>query len=497
MNRAAWMVRLVIFAGLPLCEAAAWQPNGGLEELFDTSLLPRLRPGVVMRSFSSYDRTGGNNDGFSGRFSKLRTEDGNSVIAEMNGPGCIYRIWFTHSVHDAPGLLERKGEHIRIYLNGSPQPALDVPLERIFDGSLPRFPSPISGEGIGGFYSYIPIPYRESCKVVVDGEAVRFYQINYATFPSDEGVKDFHMGLSAEEQRALDRAVAFWKDPLGDLIKTAGQKHAAAVNFDPARDRACSARGKVEKPSLIQGISLAGVSPEELDSTQIEILSEDDGITSIRLPLSLYLGQYFRPEPFSSLLFGEKGGVYYNRVPVVCSGAWAVRFYGEAPFNAELTVYTTPLSAPAGEMARLDVQVSQSLPTRLGVLHPLLVRKGRGHYVGTYLVTEGPKGLPYWLEGDDIWTVDGEMTIHGTGSEDYFNCGWYALKGRLNGPAAKPSHGFPIYNETDTTMRAAAFRWHLTDPVPFDNDIDAGIEHGGRNEKIADYRSAAFYYIAK
>ncbi len=156
--------RVLMFMLAAAGNVYAWQPTGSLRELYDDTLLPRLRPGVKAASFSSYDRTGGNNDGFSGMYSKLREEDGDSVIAEMEGPGCIYRFWTTHAVGEEPGLLERKGEHIRIYLDGESAPALDVPLESLFNNSLERFPNPLAGQGIGGFYSYIPIPYQKSCK---------------------------------------------------------------------------------------------------------------------------------------------------------------------------------------------------------------------------------------------------------------------------------------------------------------------------------------------
>lgn len=492
LTSAILILALVLWTGA----ACAWQPTGALDELWDTGLLPRLRPGTVMRSFSSYDRSGGNNDGFSGQYSKLRVEDGNSVIAEMQGPGCIYRIWFTHSIGEQPGLLDRKGEHIRIYLNGDQKPALDVPLENLFDGSLAHFPKPIADNGIGGFYCYVPIPYRASCKVVIDGQAVRFYQINYATFPSADGVKDFQMTLDGVEQEALDKAVALWKDPMGQLNRDC-EKRSIPVEHDPNAEPRYRVTEDSPQPILIQGITLSGVSPSVIDATEIEFVFDEPGVQGFRLPLALFFGQYYAPQPFTSLLFGLQGGVYYNRVPIVCTGGCTVQFHGVTPFQGTLTVLKTALTAPIEEMGRLAVQVNEALPVKAGVLHPFLKIEGRGHYVGTYLLTEGPKGLPYWLEGDDIWNVDGELSIHGTGSEDYFNCGWYALDGRLNGPAAKPPHGFPIYNETENTMRATAFRWHLTDPVPFEKTIDAAIEHGAENDKIADYRSVAFYYAAK
>src|SRR5690349_17151203 len=51
-------------------------------------LMAAMRPGSQARQFSSFDRTGGNNDGFDGTYSCLRkTDTGACVIAERSGPG--------------------------------------------------------------------------------------------------------------------------------------------------------------------------------------------------------------------------------------------------------------------------------------------------------------------------------------------------------------------------------------------------------------------------
>jgi hypothetical protein len=98
------------------------------------------------------------------------------------------------------------------------------------------------------------------------------------------------------------------------------------------------------------------------------------------------------------------------------------------------------------------------------------------------------------LEGDEQFTCDGELRIHGTGTEDGFNCGWYAVPGRLNGPGATPLTGFPVYRMEEQRNIAVAFRWYLTDPVPYEKSIQAELEHGGTNDVNANYRTAAFYY---
>ncbi len=105
-----------------------------------------------------------------------------------------------------------------------------------------------------------------------------------------------------------------------------------------------------------------------------------------------------------------------------------------------------------------------------------------------------PHNAPRWLEGDEIFTVDGEMMIHGTGSEDYFNGGWYSVDGRLNEPGAFPSHGFPVFRLDKPWRKVVAYRWHIADPVPYQKQIDAKIEHGPANKFPADYYGTGFYY---
>lgn len=494
------MLRFMALAAALLaaaCDARAWQPTGSLRELYDDGLLPLLRPGVRMASFSSYDRTGGNNDGFSGEYSRLREENGDSVIAEMAGPGCIYRLWTTHAVGEEDGLLDRRGEHIRVYLDGSAEPALDVPLQSLFDNSLERFPKPLAGRGIGGFYSYIPIPYRKSCKVVIEGLGVRFYQLNYATFPTDAGVETFRMGMTGGEREMLGRAVALWNDPPGAL-KNTGTPVEIPVAHQPAGKEPApfSHTLRTDRPMLVHGMTLVGADAEALRRTRIEI---DCGAKTgpVSLPLDWFFGQPLNAGPFVSLLCGETGGVCYNRVPFVFTGKCTLRLHGILPVGAVLTLFQSPAPEPPEAYGALAVQCNESLPAAPGAHHPLLRASGGGHLAGVLLATEGPHGLPFWLEGDDRWTIDGDLRIHGTGSEDYFNCGWYALPGRLNGPAALPSHGFPVYGTTVNTMRAAAYRWHFSDCVPFENSIDCVIEHGEANRHIADYRSAAYWYAGR
>lgn len=55
--------------------------------------LPQYRKSQLIEQESSYDPTGGNDDGFSGKYSFIRKEKDNLVLAEFEGPGVVNRIW--------------------------------------------------------------------------------------------------------------------------------------------------------------------------------------------------------------------------------------------------------------------------------------------------------------------------------------------------------------------------------------------------------------------
>ncbi|HEV3122013.1 MAG TPA: DUF2961 domain-containing protein, partial [Isosphaeraceae bacterium] len=415
---------------------AGYVPSGSLVDLHDLGRLARLRdPGVRPLAFSSFDRQGGNDDGFNGTYSRLREEQGNSVLAECKGPGIIERIWFTHSVAKEPGLLDRKGEHLRIYLDGKSSPALDLPLEALFQGAHPRFPKPLVSEGSGGFVCYVPIPFRDGCKVVVDGLGVRFYQINLLSQPSSKGVESFTEEISSSERPQLDQAVRVWSSP-GDLDALAIDRSEQAeyvVDLIPRASATFELPGGPRTLRSLEVIPAAGTS-DAWRSARLRLSwdTEIAGPAGVDLPLGYAFGQALGSAPYQSVLIGQNGEAWYLRFPMPYRQRGTLRIDTMRRIKGSLRVVSVPgADANAGYFRAHYVE---ALPTRKGVDFPLLAAKGRGHYAGTFLATEGHTHLPLWLEGDDHFEVDGQSAIHGTGTEDYFNGGWYALKGRLDRP---------------------------------------------------------------
>lgn len=136
--------------------------------------------------------------------------------------------------------------------------------------------------------------------------------------------------------------------------------------------------------------------------------------------------------------------------------------------------------------------------------------KGRGHYVGTYMAW-GVNNNGWWGEGEIKFYLDGDgeyPTICGTGTEDYF-CGSYNFENRLEKryqTFTTPYAGLSQVirgNEAgmyDVQQRFGMYRWHITDPVRFEQDLRVtmqalGWRSGGRYLPLQDdIASVAFWY---
>ena len=135
--------------------------------------MPKYRHNQLIEQESSYDRTGGNDDGFSGKYSFLRKETDGLVIADFKGPGVINRIWTPTPTDDM----------LSFYFDGENTPRLKIRFSDLFSGKVYPFVKPVCGNEVGGYYCYIPIPFNKSLKIVFEGEKIMFHQIQSRKLP--------------------------------------------------------------------------------------------------------------------------------------------------------------------------------------------------------------------------------------------------------------------------------------------------------------------------
>ncbi|MFH1074091.1 MAG: glycoside hydrolase family 172 protein [Candidatus Firestonebacteria bacterium] len=125
----------------------------------------------------------------------------------------------------------------------------------------------------------------------------------------------------------------------------------------------------------------------------------------------------------------------------------------------------------------------------------ILEASGKGHYIGcnisvTNLQTGWGDFGTWWGEGDDMIFIDGEKwppSLHGTGSEDYFNqaYGMQDNKFLFNGSS--------IF-EKNTGGFQTSYVFHLSNPVRFQKSIKATLEHGHANHLSNEFSSTAYWY---
>lgn len=167
--------------------------------------LAELPASAETRQFSSFDRTGDNNDGFDGTFSCLRQSEDGCVIAEAAGAGELTAIWFTADIFD-PGHLGALG-NIVIELDG--QRVIDMPLQDLVDGKRGApFVYPLVAnrqQSSGGSYLKVPMPYRHSMRITTENRA-NFYHVTYRRFADATGVHTFDPRDRATDVLAMLRA---------------------------------------------------------------------------------------------------------------------------------------------------------------------------------------------------------------------------------------------------------------------------------------------------
>jgi hypothetical protein len=238
-------------------------------------------------------------------------------------------------------------------------------------------------------------------------------------------------------------------------------------------------------------ITVASGDPHYLRRIALKMYWDGEVAPSVDVPLGDFFGNGFDKVHYTALPMGVSSGGFYCYLPMPFSnGARIVAengtgevvdaFYFNASVERDIQM-PRPLATFHARWHR-DSRTTRPEP------HEVLDARGAGHLVGVSLNAEGYDDSFWYLEGDESFWIDGEFRGQGTGIEDYFNGGWYFQ----DGPFAAPYHG--VIQMEPEKGRVAAYRWHLLDPVRFQDSIRVELEHGHGNEVVADFATVAYWY---
>ncbi|MGI6692168.1 MAG: DUF2961 domain-containing protein [Clostridiales bacterium] len=133
--------------------------------------------------------------------------------------------------------------------------------------------------------------------------------------------------------------------------------------------------------------------------------------------------------------------------------------------------------------------------------------QGTGRYVGTYLAWQ-VNNAGWWGEGEVKFYLDGDRdypTIATTGTEDYFGGSYNFDSDRAYRPFTTPYTGLQVIKPDGlyaSQMRFGLYRWHITDPICFNQDIRVDVQDLGWRSEVrylkqkSDISSVAFWYEA-
>jgi hypothetical protein len=438
----------------------------------DVNNLPRFRPVAKVGSFSSYDRTGGNDDGFSGKYSFLRKEDdGGLVIAELHGSGAITRIWTPTPTSDL----------VDFYFDGEAAPRIEISFAEIFSGSTPPFVPPFVGRGAGGNYCYLPLEFKKSIKIVVRAATFHFYQINYALYDP---------GVEARTYSKNDAVVSPDTDPVGRETR-------AEHVLIPGKRLTLF---QTNRPGRIVSLKLGPAAALASADRDISLRMYWDGATrpAVDVPVADFFGGYFGQAATESLLIGTKDDSDYIRFPMPFAHSARIELVSQRsngnPIRVQLNVEVSA-RGKASDEGTLHAIWRRANPTTPGVPFTFMDVEGRGQLVGATLQAQGAvSGNTFFFEGDDEATIDGDLSVHGTGSEDFFNGGWYNVPGRWDQRRSFPFSGSLGYQKV--LGRTGGYRIFLADAYSFRHILRLTIEHGGQNNNVpGDYTGVAYYYL--
>jgi len=191
------MKNLSLFIGILFWWVSSLLAQSVLEKILSPAQLPVLKPSRLYQ-ISSYDTTGGNND-------RISLQPGETaVIAQLQGPGVITRIWVTIDSRD-PYFLRRIV--LRMYWDHEKNPSVEAPIGDFFGTGFEyrQYISRFVGMTSGGYYCYFPMPFNRFARIEVENQTGQevyafYYQIDYQQLdePLPKDVAYFHAWWNRE-----------------------------------------------------------------------------------------------------------------------------------------------------------------------------------------------------------------------------------------------------------------------------------------------------------
>jgi hypothetical protein len=221
---------------------------------------------------------------------------------------------------------------------------------------------------------------------------------------------------------------------------------------------------------------------------------DEEEYPSVEVPLGDFFGCGFDYKQYSTPYLGMTGGGFTCFFPMPFERKAKIDIVNETGLEIDGFYYQInyqkleyPIST---DVAYFHTFWHRDVRTNYDSNYTILKTTGKGHVVGVNMNIQSYDGTFSFLDGTERVFVDREMkpSMYGTATEDYFSSGWNFNRGEYAGPY----NGLILKN--DSLSRIAAYRFHISDAIPFKKSIYFSFEHGKGNRDVADYSSTVYWY---
>lgn len=464
----------------------------GFEQMARIERLPLLYPyGTKKNRMISYDASGGNGFGLLiNTFKKYIDDNGDVVIFDAYGPGCLYReqmnIWTDNGIGKLSNTIR-----IKYYFDDETTPRIDVPVLDLFKGESDPVKKPFGFRQIHQFGDvYYPFSFNKRLKIALSDTVIarllkenndrscNWYQFDYLTYPQDVTVKSWTKGIDPYEEITRHQWMNLGVDPktsAGNVVEENSISIPSGSKSKIFKDVGKASVAAIE-------FKIFPFTQNTFYNTNIRIFFDDLSEPAVDMPISYFFGgggwkDQFYTKTLKTLLYGFdaiNGTAYcYFPMPYFKSARIEVINNSSVDINKfEYNISKKPASVlnyPEGQTAYFMAKVtSDSTPggqTRKNFIKPYqnaFIESGYGHVEAINMFSGN-----FNEDGDEFTYVDDSNTpqVHGAGTEDEFNQGW-----------AGGLFQQPLWGALRSGVKGS-YRIHMNEPYIFYNNINIRFEN--------------------
>jgi hypothetical protein len=495
----------------------------GLDALRMWERWPYLRVGARTYLRSTYDRAGGNEAADASHFLWQDGDDFN-VTLDLAGPGILYFARYNHW-HGSPWHYVVDDTDFIVQETSSADPDHPVP-GSVF---LPQeaFPNPLTwtwSDTRGADLSWVPIPFERSFQMAYSrthyGTGYYIYQTYVPGARLSQPIQAF------DEQPPDDDVLELINSAGSDIAPKAGTGNVSEESgkVDVPGSGSVTLTDIAHGPSMLRALELSIPRDQAVPFSRARLRVTWDGRSepSIDAPVSLFFGAgtLYNRDDREFLVKALPVNIRFDDERVHLACYFPMPFFRsahlelvsppdsvQAPMqfsDIHWSVRYVPLDAGANEVGYFHASYRDHPNPEAGkdlILLDTRESEGEtewaGHLVGTSFIFSH-KAVLSTLEGDPRFFFDDSLTpqVQGTGTEEWGGGGDYwggrnmtlAFAGH---PTGAPGPG---QAQNDEDLIESAYRFLLSDLMPFGRNAVIGLEHGGEDQSNEHYETVAYWY---